>query len=192
MRIHPPGTIRSITLFSCLAMAWLTSGAAVAAEQKGCAVIDLGTVVQRSKASQAAQQRLSEEFAAQDADRKQQQQKLDDLDQALNAANQGGNAQAQQAAAGALMEAQARYADTKAAYERAASRRKMEELHKIVQQASAAYQAVGARQGYAKLFQKGKPDPIFEPSSAMRDLACPDKVDVSDEVVRQLDEMNGL
>lgn len=174
-----------------LPLALLASGLASAADYKGCAVIDLTTIVRTSKVSQAAQQRLVEEFATQDAEKKARQQKLSDLDAELTSANQSGDASRQQAAANALMEAQARAAKLQAEFERNASRRKLEELHKIVQQASTLYQDIGARQGYAKLFQKGTAAPVFITSPDAERYVCVDKTDISEDVVKALDESNG-
>lgn len=188
MNLHSLRTLHAAVLMTLtIAVAPPLPAQTPAKTYRGCAVVDMAKVLRQSKASKAAQARLVDEFAQQEARLKLLRSARVDAEVAWrNAASSGPEAHAA-AARHALDAATAELRDEQNDFDRRLKKRKQDELDSLIDRLNALYRQIGEREGYAKLYQTDEPDPVFEPEPEARSFQCTTKTDVTDALIRDLD-----
>ena len=169
------------------ALALLLSMPAQATNYSGCVSVDLDTIIRTSKLVKQAQVRLVREFAKQEADLGDLQRHILEAEFAANTAKEKGD-KSEEGMLEKLRQAKADWEKQKAGYDADFERRKSELLDDLLHQASVAYQAVGTKRSYAKLYQDGGDEPIFKPLPGAEGYQCKGKSDVTKEVVMEMDK----
>lgn len=187
---HEPSNIFSmrntLTLAASSALAFLLCMPAQGATYSGCVSVDLDTIIRTSKLVKQAQGKLVREFAKREADLGGLQRHILEIEFAANTAKE--NKSEEEGRLDELRQAKANWEKQKAGYDADLGRRKAEVLEGLVHQASVAYQAVGTKRGYAKLYQEGGDEPIFKPLPGAEEYQCNGKSDVTQEVLVELDK----
>lgn len=178
----------TLTRAASSALAFLLCMPAQGATYSGCVSVDMDTIIRTSKLVKQAQGRLVREFAKREADLGGLQRHTLEIEFAANTAKEKGNKGEEEGRLEELRQAKANWEKQKAGYDADLGRRKAEVLDGLVHQASVAYQAVGTKRGYAKLYQEGGDEPIFKPLQGAEGYQCNGKSDVTQEVVVEMDK----
>jgi Skp family chaperone for outer membrane proteins len=154
---------------------------------RGCAVVDLTKILEQSKTAKAARTRLEAEFAPQEERLSRLRSARNDAERAwLNtkSTQPGTEDAAKRLTLEAVTQALRAEQDD---FNRRLDKRKNEELGKVMDRLNALYRQLGERERYAKLYQTGEPDPVYDPEAEARTYECTAKTDVSDALMRELD-----
>ena len=163
-------------------------GAFAAPDTVHCAIADADRVLRETRASKEAQARLQAEFAPREA-------QLRDVSARRNAAEKAwmdalsAGAPADQVASLRAAYDQVR-TDERKAYEllkKDLDARKQQELQRLVDRANEALKAMGRREHYARIYQRGEKDPAYDFAPADRAVPCGAQTDVTDALIAELD-----
>lgn len=161
---------------------------AKSAEYAGCVSVNLETVIRTSKLVKRAQDKLVKEFVKSKADLDTLQRHMLEVEVAAHTAKENGAKEEEQAKLEELNHVRTNWDAMQAAYDAQLEQRKRQVLDGLMHQAGVAYQAIGTKRGYAKLFQEGQEEPIFKPLPGAEGYECKGKSDVTQEVVTEMDK----
>jgi Skp family chaperone for outer membrane proteins len=174
------GISLALTLFLC--------APAKSATYSGCVSVNLDRIIQTSKLVKQAQRKLVDEFAKREADLNGLKRHILEVEFSAQTAKESGAKDEEQTKLEELRKLQANWAAERSRYEAQLEQRKMIVLDGLMHQAGVAYQAIGTKQGYAKLFQEGQDEPVFKPLPGAEGYECSGKSDVTQDVLKEMDK----
>ena len=149
---------------------------------------DADRVLRETRASKEAQARLEAEFAPREAQLRGVSARRNAAEKAWLEAQSAGLPTDQIASLRVAYD-QAR-ADEQNAYEplkKDLAARKQQELQRLVDRANEALKAIGRREHYTRIYQRGEKDPAYDFAPADRAVPCSAQNDITDALIAELD-----